>query len=293
MVSAATIDRTELTREEGVFASSHGSITANTKYSSSVFLQTDEDVRRRDFGLRKRRGPQSLGEHMDTSKFWEFQQSVENPMLFPTSLSSNRPSFANSIDLKLLRQGVISLRDRHPSATKLSRKSLAQLNLSSERDTMMSDQSYLSARDRESVSTTNMASGKRSHSAPPASRSLGSYAQQDSQPAQLQIQTAASGSKPSDRAALSDKVSKWSTATLTDYFSSKESGKTTPRQRSDSRESTVSPSSYGSASTGSLGTTDRLNRGSKFFNNADRGRTAMRKQFDQSLRTTAPFATDY
>lgn len=69
---------------------------------------------------------------------------------------------------------------------------------------------------------------------------------------------------------------------------------TTRLQRSDSRESTVSPSSYHSASTNSMGTTDRLGGGTRsstrFFSNADKGRGALRKQYDQRA---APFATDH
>eukprot|EP00981_Chlorochromonas_danica_P014844 scaffold9105_cov169-Ochromonas_danica.AAC.1 len=291
-----TLDRADLIRDEGVFSTAQHSIAANPIYSSSMFLQTDEDVLMHDFGKRKRH-VQSLGEHAHTAKFWEFEKSIDNPMLFPHPLPSCRPDYSSELDVKMLKQGIVSLKDCK-RAPKLFGKSLARLSADLEdRKSLLSEEQQ--SRGRDSISTTNISgTNRRARSAPPM-RSLSDYHElRSSKDFHNQIESF-DAEKPrkvsNSHLSLAEKVSKWSGGKLVDYVHGKDpdSMQPSPFQRSDSRESTVSPNSYASTSTNSMGTSDRVSHsGGKFFNSADRGRRTLRRQFDQVARN-APFATDF
>jgi hypothetical protein len=259
---------------------------------------------------------QSLSDHLHAqpSKFWEFEQSSTNPMLFPQPVRAHRPDFSHSLDLKLLKRGIVSLKDHHPQraadASKLSARSLAQWS-QSQHDSILSDERLSQARDRESVSTTCMHAGgrgaQRSHSAPPVPSRGGLQeqkgkmpdpvdGQQQQQQQQQQQPMLTLEQRLDSKLSLSDKISRWSTATLTDYFSGREApapGQQSGLHVTESRETAFSPHSSGSASTMSIGTAAPLNKGGKkkIFNNTDKGRGTLRKQFEQSR--PAPFATDY
>lgn len=291
-----SLDRNAVISDEGVFASSRRSISANPKFSTSVFLQGDDVTHKQQFGERKRR--MSLGDHMrSSSEFWEMRRSVDNPMLFPVAVGNSHPSFSNSLDHSMALRGVIQLKSTPHSR---SSRTLSRTGLGSDVDDL-----------RSQSQTTVSGDHRRSHSAPPSSRSLAHYhTPMTTTPPKYFKEERGGNSRPSSKvispispqprtevnrvntASMGEKISKWSTPTLGDYFKEKEHGKNVQRPRSDSRESTVSPASYHSSSTNSIGTADRYGRGpTKFFNTADQARGSLRKQVGQS-HSIAPYGTD-
>eukprot|EP01031_Cornospumella_fuschlensis_P022264 gene22264-27226_t len=298
-------DRSAMVTDEGVFTSSRHSIASNPLYSSSIFLQSQSDLHKQTFGPRKGAGLVSLQQHLNAtqpSKWWELRDSIDNPMLFPQDPSSvhfnphgpRHPDAHSSLDLKALKRGVVSLRDQRAA------RSLAQLASSGNTPVGV---------DSRSTSTTNLHAPKRAASAPPVrggttgdgnigAKNAGTSGETSAAVAAVPA-TGGGGleERLGSKLSLSEKVSKWSSATLSDYFNSRHAH---PQKASLNKQANApsnppltihSPGS--SAGTSSVSTPTPTPR---FFNTpqSKASRGSLRKHMEGvSVKSPAPYATNY